>query len=430
MNAKGGGRWPYENTVILINWCIFGFVALDRLLIANLFPWVLPELRLNFTQAGLIMSVLALTWAFGSMIFGGITDRVGRRVVILPATIVFSVLSWITGFATSIAMLLPIRGVMGLAEGAFFPAAIATVAEESTPNRRALNIGIFESAFAIVGILICPIYATAAAAAWGWRWAIFLTIIPGLILAALFWRFVREPASTAALIKARKEGNAAALKSDAGHSVSWGHILTYRNVIVCCFTAIFVMGWFFLFVSFGMLFLTRIRGFHPGQAGIIISMWGVGGVLGYLALTWLADQIGRKPAVIIGGVLTALATYMMAYGTTSRAGLMFSIFLMGLFGLGLFALSNGVLPFESVPRSLCGSASGLVVFIGEFVGAAILPALGGMLADKFGLQATMLACAACGILVAICGTALKETAPKVLARRQATSQAASKAASA
>jgi MFS family permease len=421
---NGGSRWPYENTVILINWCIFGFVALDRLLIANLFPWILPDLKLSFTQAGLIMSVLALTWAFGSMIFGGISDRVGRRVIILPATIVFSVLSWVTGFATGIASLLGIRSVMGLAEGAFFPAAIATVAEESTPSRRGLNIGIFESAFALVGLLICPLYATAAAAAWGWRWAIYLTVIPGLILAAIFGKFVREPASTAALIKARKEGRAVATKGHAGESVGWAHILGYRNVIVSCLTAIFVMGWFFLFVSFGMLFLTKVRGFAPGTAGVIMSMWGVGGVLGYLVLTSLSDHFGRKPAVVLGGVLTALSAYMFAYGATSQAGLMFWIFLMGLFGLGLFALSNGVLPFESVPTSLAGSASGLVVFVGEFVGSAFLPALGGIVADKFGLQITMAACATCCVLVAICGAALRETAPRVLARRQQAAKAA------
>jgi MFS family permease len=154
-------------------------------------------------------------------------------------------------------------------------------------------------------------------------------------------------------------------------------------------------------------------------------MWGVGGVLGYPVLTSFSDHFGRKPAVVMGGVLTAISAYVIAFGATSQAGLMIWLFLMGLFGLGLFALSNGVLPFESVPMSLAGSASGLVVFVGEFVGAAFLPAIGGIVADKFGLQTTITACATCGVLVAICGAALRETAPKVLARRQGAAKAAS-----
>ena len=116
--------------------------------------------------------------------------------------------------------------------------------------------------------------------------------------------------------------------------------------------------------------------------------------------------------------MTAIAGFVVAYGATSQGAMMLWLFLMGLFGLGLFALSNGVLPFESVPMSLAGSASGLVVFIGEFVGAAFLPAIGGMVADKFGLPTTVAVSATCAILVAICGAVLLETAPRVLARRQ------------
>ena len=195
----------YEYTVVAINWFILGFVALDRLLIANLFPWVIPALKIDYTKAGLIMSMLGLTWSVSAIFFGGLSDKIGRRIIIIPATIIFSLLSWMSGLVTGFAQLLGFRAVMGVAEGAYYPTAIATVAEESKPERRATNIGIFSSAFQIIGVVLCPIYATTVAMAWGWRMALYLTAIPGIILAILFWRLVREPASTAARRQAKKE---------------------------------------------------------------------------------------------------------------------------------------------------------------------------------------------------------------------------------
>ena len=418
MEPKRKNRWPYENNVILITWFIWGFVGLDRFLIANLFPWVLPDLKINFTDAGLIMAVIAITWSFSSAIFGNVSDRIGRRKIIIPATIVFSLLSWITGFARNLPMLLAIRGLMGVPEGAYMPTAVALVAEESTPTRRGVNIGLFMSAFAIVGMLFCPIYATQAAAAWGWRWALYLTLIPGVILAALFWRFIREPAGTAERIKARREAHQK-IAASGGHATSeWGKVITNRNVLVCCGQAIFAMGWFYLFLTFAMLFLTRFRGFHPSDAGVILSLWGVGGAVGYVGLTWISDQIGRKLAIIIGGLGVTISGYCMAYVATGRPGLMTAICFMGFFGMGVFPLTVSVTPFEAVPSELGGSAVGLTNLIGEIFGGAILPAVGGMVADHVGLQTTMLICALCGLVMCFWGSLLRETAPKVLARRQ------------
>ena len=288
---KGSAR--YEYTVVALNFFIMGFVALDRLLIANLFPWVLPALKINYTQAGLIMAVLGLTWSVSAIIFGGVSDKVGRKIIIIPATIVFSLLSWMSGMVTSLAQLLGIRAFMGVAEGAYYPTAIATVAEESKPERRATNIGMFLSAFNIVGMILCPIYATYMATAYGWRAALYLTVIPGIILALLFWRMVKEPASTAAKIRARKDGSAKAQRK-SGELKGWVHIFTYRNVIVGALGAIFCMAWSFTILTFGMTFFTQARHLAPQTAGFTMAMLGIGGAIGSFVIPYLSDQLGRE----------------------------------------------------------------------------------------------------------------------------------------
>jgi predicted MFS family arabinose efflux permease len=419
MPSQTGLSTRYEYTVIALNWFILGFVFLDRLLIAFLFPWVLPALKMSLTQAGLVMSVLGITWAVAAIVFGGISDKVGRRIIIIPATLVFSLGSWLSGLVSSFATLLPIRGVMGIAEGAYFPAAVATVAEVSAPTRRATNIGIFQSAVAIVGMLIAPLYATAVATAWGWRMALYLTSIPGVILAILFWRIVQEPASTAARKQAKKARQFGAAVAEAGPSqgVSWPQVLKYRNVWLGAIVAIFVMGWSFTFLTFGMVFLTKVRQISPATAGPMMALHGLGGAIGYIGLTWLSDQVGRRTAMICGGILTAITTFGLVYWASTPSSMMLYIFLMGAFGLGMFPVINGPVAFEAVPISLAASSVGVIIFVGEVVGAAVVPALGGMLADARGLPLTMAAGAICAIIVAILSAGLIETAPKVLARR-------------
>jgi MFS family permease len=406
----------YEYTVVALNFFIVGFVALDRILIANLFPWVMPALKIDFTKAGLIMAILSLTWSVSAIVFGGVSDKIGRKIIIIPATIIFSLMSWMSGMVTSLGQLLGIRAFMGVAEGAYYPTAIATVAEESKPERRATNIGIMLSAFNIVGMIICPIYATYVAVHWGWRTALYLTVIPGIILALLFWKFVKEPASTAAKKQARKDGTAKA-QTESGELKGWVHIFTYRNVIVGALGAIFCMGWSFTILTFGMSFFTQGRQLPPQTAGFTMAMLGIGGALGSFAIPFLSDQLGRKAGIIFAGFCTVIATFALAYWSVSLPSMMLCFFLMGFFGYGIFPVLTGALPYESVPLNLTASAVGFIVFIGEIIGAAVAPAVGGILADAYGLNMTMAGAGISVFVATVCAFALKETAPKILARR-------------
>ena len=408
----------YEYTVVAINWFILGFVALDRLLIANLFPWIIPAFKIDYTQAGLLMAILGVTWSVSALVFGGISDKIGRRIIIIPATLLFSLTSWMSGLVTSFAQLLGLRAAMGVAEGAYYPTAIATVAEESKPERRAANVGFFLSAFPIIGMVVGPIYATTIATVWGWRMALYLTLIPGILLALLFWRMVHEPATTAARRQAKKEGRTETI-TESSEFKGWKHVFTYRNISLGALVAIFGMAWSFTFLTFGMTFLTQVRQLEPQAAGLTMAMLGVGGAIGSFLIPYFSDQYGRKPAMIVAAILTALSTLGLVFWAVSPWSLSLSVFLMGMFGYGMFPIITGAIPFESVPINLTASAVGVIIFVSEIIGGAGAPALGGMVADAYGLQFTIVTAGICAFLAAACSVGLKETAPKVLARRGA-----------
>jgi MFS family permease len=59
--------------------------------------------------------VLAITWAVSTFVFGALSDRVGRKPVLVPALFTFSILSWISGQVHSFPQLLLVRALMGAA---------------------------------------------------------------------------------------------------------------------------------------------------------------------------------------------------------------------------------------------------------------------------------------------------------------------------
>ena len=156
-------------------------------------PYFAPEFHLSDTQVGFLASAVAVTWALSGLFFGAISDRFGRRVILIPSVIIFSALSWLSGIAHSFEQLLLIRGLMGVAEGPCWAVINAINEESSSPSRRGRNVGLVVSAAALVGLFLAPILTTQVASRFGWRWGFFVTGLPGILMAFLIWKFVKEP---------------------------------------------------------------------------------------------------------------------------------------------------------------------------------------------------------------------------------------------
>lgn len=225
MDASIGSTRRYENTLVAILFFTWGTVFLDRMSQLYLAPYFAPEFHLSSKQIGTLASVLAIAWAVSTFFFGALSDRVGRRPVLIPAVFAFSALSWISGLAHSYHELLFIRILMGIAEGPTWSIMTALIEESSPANRRGRNIGLVVSAAALVGLAAAPVLTTQVASRWGWRPAFFVAGIPGLLAGLLIWKYVKEPSAS---------GEAMHRKPSLREYVS---ILRYRNIWLCCLRA-------------------------------------------------------------------------------------------------------------------------------------------------------------------------------------------------
>jgi predicted MFS family arabinose efflux permease len=377
MNANGGSSRRYENMLVAILFFTWGTVFLDRMSQLYLAPYFAPEFHLNREQIGTLASVLAIAWAASTFLFGALSDRVGRRPVLIPAVLAFSALSWISGLAHSYHQMLLIRALMGIAEGPTWSIMTALIEESSLPTRRGRNIGLVVSAAALVGLAAAPVLTTQIASRWGWRSAFFVAGIPGLLAGLLIWKFVKEPAVETATHR----------KPSLREYVS---ILRYRNIWLCCVGATGFMSWLFALNVFAPLYITEVAHQPATTAGFLLGASGLGSFfLGFL-LPSLSDRVGRKPVLLgmaAASVLVPLAFLvpaLYAYPLVLAA-----IVFVANTGQGIASLVMVLVPTESVPAQFRATSIGLTTLAGEIMGATGAPLLAGALAEKHGLGLTM-----------------------------------------
>jgi predicted MFS family arabinose efflux permease len=368
----------YENTLVAILFFTWGTVFLDRMSQLYLAPYFTPEFHLSREQIGTLASILAIAWAASTFFFGALSDRVGRRPVLIPAVFAFSALSWISGLAHSYHQLLLIRALMGLAEGPTWSIMTALIEESSQVKRRGRNIGVVVSAAALVGLAVAPVLTTQVATHWGWRSAFFVAGIPGLLAGCLIWKYVKEPAV---------HGGAKHRKPSLSEYFS---ILRYRNIWLCCLGASGFMSWLFALNVFAPLYITEVAHQLPTTAGFLLGASGLGSFfLGFL-LPSLSDRVGRKPVLLLMAALSAVVPLAFLVPVLYVYPLLLAAIVFAAnTGQGIASLVMVLVPTESVPPQFRATSIGLTTLVGEIMGATGAPLLAGRLAEKHGLGLTM-----------------------------------------
>jgi len=400
-----GSNGSYEWKAVTLLSLGFGLVGLDRWIIAPLFPFMMRDLHLGYQALGNLIAVLGLCWGFSAIITGAISDRIGRRKILIPAIVLFSLLSGLSGLATGLVSLLFIRSIMGVTEGSFCPASVAATADASRPSRRGLNQGLQLSTFALFGLGFGPILATQLLLVVpSWRWVFVLVAIPGLLIAYLLYVVIREPEHV------REQASAA-------EEHRWAEVVQSRNVVLamlallCAMTGVFVLGAMMPNYLLDYLRLTA------QQMGFVMSAIGFGGFLGQFAVAGLSDICGRKVVAIFSFIAACILLIAFIETGPHPFRLFTLLFLLAFACFGLLALFTGPVATEAVPASLISSSIGIVSGTGEIFGGGVAPSLAGYIAEHYGIQNTLQLALAGLIAGTFVCLFLKETAPRKIRER-------------
>jgi MFS family permease len=398
--ASSSGR--YQALLVGLLGVNIGIVFLDRTAFGLLAPMIQPEFRLSNTDIGLVNAVLAVTWSLASFWLPRAADLTGKsKLLLVAATVIFSVASISSGLAVGLLTLLAARALMGLAEGGLPPLTFHIVNSEVATERRGLAVGLTSTIGLQAIPLLGPLIIVGIGTAYGWREAFWVAGIPGLIMAALIWLFVRNPPHT------RTE--------DTPRGAVWP-LLKIRNIRFSMMLAVLNMTSYGALLGFGPLYIVNVAGLSNGAMSVIMTGVSMAGVFFAFVGPMLSDRIGRKPVIFGMYAISAAGALLLLFGGHSLPMVFAGAVLVGAGGAGCGALIMAIIPGESAPEHLRGTAMGFDAAAGELLGAGLMSVVVGNNADLAGLGVVPWVQLSVAVLFCLGTLALKETAPKVVAR--------------
>ena len=359
-----------EGQIVTLMALGFGLVGIDRFLITPLFPVIAKDLGLSYGDIGTISGALALAWGAAALLMGNLSDRIGRRKVIVGSLICFALLIGASGLATGLGGLVLVRIVMGLADGAYTPPSISATLEASPPKRHGLNIGIQQMMLPLCGLGIAPILVGELLHVIDWRWIFLVFSLPGLILAYLVWRVL--PAHSAPDLERNSLSD-------------WRAVLGYRNIRILM---VLMLCWLTCLITTSALmpsYLIDHLRLSQSQMGWVMSAIGLGSTVGTLVLPTLSDRVGRKPVMLFSILGVAFSLWQLTAIGAEPLQLFLWLALVHCFNNAAITLTVGPICSETVPPALMSTATGVVIACGELFGGGIAPMIAGRMADMYGI---------------------------------------------
>ncbi len=222
---------------------------------------------------------------------GSLVDRFGRRkLMLVSATVAFSMASVLSGFASGFAWLLGARLLMGVAEGGIMPITQTLIAVEVPHGRRGLAQGITQNFGAnLLANTLGPVIIVWMAIRFGWRNAFFLAALPGIVMALLIAALVREPEMPAPASVSRHGG--------------WAAVFADRSMLLCI--AMSTCSWPTSWCSLRSYRCTSSRSAASNQRHMswIMSVVGVASMAVAFLVPGSSDRFGRKPVILVASLL-------------------------------------------------------------------------------------------------------------------------------
>jgi len=403
--ARTGSLKKYQ-TITVVMLLLIGIVNyLDRSALSIANTSIQKDMLISPSQMGILLSAFSLAYAFAQLPLGIIIDRLGSKISLGAALLIWSMAQSASGLVNSFSGFIGLRIVLGIGEAPMFPSAAKALSEWFAAEKRGTPTGIVLSSTCI-GPCLAPPLLTLFMIHFGWRGMFVITGVIGIVLGACWLMFYKSRKQYLAELVAtgqplpaseepapRPDGAPADAPRKAvfadwlslfRHRSTWGAVLGFMGVIY--------MLW---------LHLTWLPGYFEREHGLslyntawVVSLAYLFGAFGTILAGRICDAMvrrgmsilgSRKVTAISGLLMAALFTLPLSFGSS----LTFSVVLLclALFSINL-ASSTAWMIANTIVSSRRVASFGSIQNFGGYIAGSIAPIVTGFSIQQSGSFAT------------------------------------------
>jgi len=341
-------------------------------------------------ELGIIGSAIFYTYAFGKLTNGFLADHSNMKRFFSFGVLVSALLNIAMGWTHVLWVWCVLWGLNGWFQGFGAPAGMVSLAQWFSNKERGRRYGIWSTAHSI-GEGLTFVAVAGLVALFGWKAGFMGPGITCILVAVLMYIFVQDRPRTLGL------PSVADWKNDHGVPVPiapgkqptvWElqrAILKIPPIWILALASAMMYITRYAMNSWGILYLQEVKGYSLVEAGSMLGLNTIAGILGCLAYGYASDKLfhaRRPPVTLIVGLLEIIALLIIFYAPPGHPALLTGAFLLYGFSLnGLVTTLGGLFATDIAPKKAAGAAMG---FIGVFsyLAAATQERISGYLIEK------------------------------------------------
>ena len=388
-DPRVSGEKVFQWNVALILFGVLFLGVSDTQLVAPLLPLIALDLGTTPGHAGIIVTTYSLAAAAFALFVGPLSDRVGRKLVLVSGLTLFTIASFLTYHVSTFNALVILRAMTGLAAGTLSTSALSFAGDYYPYEQRGRAMGILSMGYFVAFVIGVPAGALAAARL-GWHW-VFACLSAGagsMLVIAL----ARLPAKS---FHGQHERKRSAFvdhfrKSDR-----------FAGIAAAFLTSGGIVG----FLTYVGAWLKSGFGIGIDRIGLLFMVSGIAAVIASPLSGWLSDHAGKRNVIIWSNIVLAFLFIIVA-----KAAL--GVWLvMGIAMLSIAASARQA-PLHALTTEIV-----LADIRGEYIamrnassqlGIAAVAAISASAFDAAGFSAVALVAACVTLLIPICCIWLKE----------------------
>lgn len=380
---------PRTYGILFSLWLMVFTAASQTIIITPILPIIGDALAIPESLRGTLVTVYSFALAIAAVVMGPISDRIGRRRVLLIGSGALAAMLALHGLVQTYTGMLIVRALAGAAGGMLSGAAVSYVGDYFPYERRGWATGWVMSGVAFGLVIGIPLGRVLAAAA-GFRLPFLAFAVLMTVAFVLIWQVVPQPNVEMESDKMTILGTLRRYRDLLGvasvRAASATYFLMYFSLSLL---VIYLPQWLTANFPLEVFLFGKPLAIGDVPIDFIATLFLVGGMVSVMVGPWagtLSDRIGRKPLILVSCFGLSVVTALVTYAVVERwVAYPLYVAIMGLFSMRMSPLQ--ALLTALVPDKLRGTLLSLTIAIGQ-IGTGLGASLAGVTYAGMGYRPT------------------------------------------